>query len=103
MMRRPQPAVVVLGIEASVHPGLVVIRGDEACEHIAGLRFEIGGEGVAAPRIADRTLCLGEGRARAMANGPLVVCGGSVSKKASTIDGWSHTCHSTASARRRNV
>ena len=44
-----------------------------------------------------------ESSARASANLPLAVRGGSVLKKASTVVGSLRSCHSIASARRRKV
>ena len=44
MTRRAQAGVVVLDIEPGVHARLVVVRRDQAGEHLARLRFDILGE-----------------------------------------------------------
>ena len=54
MLRRAQAGVVVIDIEPCVHAHRVVVGRDQAGEGCARLRFKIGRETVAAPRLAQR-------------------------------------------------
>ena len=58
-MRGAQAGVVVLGVEPRVHARLVVGGGKQCGKRGARLRFEVGGEAVAAPGFAHRGLRAG--------------------------------------------
>ena len=57
--RGAHAGLVVLGIEARVHPRLVVGGSDQTGERRAGLLFKVCGKAVIAPRFAHRRLRAG--------------------------------------------
>ena len=106
MLRRAESGIVVLGIKPRVHAHRVVVGRDQASERCAGLCFKIGGEAVAAPRLAQRrrgagAVALGHQRSRQreMAFDGVRRLG---AKNAMTVFGSTLSSQATPSARRRN-